>query len=83
MPIEFVNVGGTFEAAWDGWSCVILRQNTFPRQRHPSSLGDSGVKCIGPNFHLPPYLLCRLLELVPKPVATPGSIVSADPQTQE
>ena len=52
MAIKFVNVGGIFEAAWDGQSMVVVRQ----------------MFTAGPNFHLTRASVAKLLELFPGPV---------------
>jgi hypothetical protein len=49
MGVEFTKVGSSFEAAYDGYSCVILREGSTQ----------------GPNFHLTRGLVEELLNLFP------------------
>jgi hypothetical protein len=55
MAVKFVDVGGIFEAAWDGQSVVVVRQKFTT----------------GPNFHLTRDSVAKLLELFPVPAASP------------
>ena len=55
MAVKFVDVGGSFEAAWDCHNMVVVRQK-FTN---------------GPNFHLTRELVTKLLELFPLPAASP------------
>ena len=61
MPLKFTDLTGSFEAAFDGYSCVIIRQK-----------GPTGL-----NFHLPRNLVEGLLSLFPprkiKEIATGAS----------
>lgn len=49
MPLRYIDLGGSFEAAFDGYSLVILR--------------EKGTQ--GPNFHLTLGLVKDLLGLFP------------------
>lgn len=49
MPVRFIDLTGSFEVAFDGYSRVIIRQ------KGPE----------GPNFHLPRSLVEELLSLFP------------------
>lgn len=67
MPLRFTDLGGAFEAAFDGYSCVVLRQ------KGPQ----------GPNFHLTYNLVKELLGLFPTSSKTQepdaaGSLIRRD-----
>jgi hypothetical protein len=47
--VKYVVVGGSFEAGWDGQSCVVLRQRNTT----------------GPNFHLTRKVVLELLGQFP------------------
>lgn len=59
--LRFTDLGGSFEGAFDGYSCVVVREK-----------GTAG-----PNFHLSRGLVVELLSLFPEPVKLKTEVASA------